>query len=107
MENAEKKPPVKVFRSGPIKAAVWLRTVTRDGRDTQIHSVKISKSYRNKENGKWENTQHLFLSDLPRVAMLMMEVWRRYDISTYEPETQSDEVGDEPVEDMNGEMNPE
>ena len=44
MENTEKEPPVKVFRSGAIKAAVWLRTVTRDGEDAQIHSVKISKS---------------------------------------------------------------
>jgi len=107
MENTEKKPPVKVFRSGSIKAAVWLRTVTRDGKDTQIHSVKISKSYRNKENGKWENTQHLFLSDLHRAAMLMVEVWRRYGVSIYEPETQSDEIGDGHVEELNDEMNPE
>jgi len=96
-----------VFRSGPIKAAVWLRTVTRDGKDTQIHSVKISKSYRNKESRKWENTQHLFLSDLPRAAMLMAEVWRHYGVSTHEPETQSDEMGDGHVEDLNDEMNPE
>ena len=107
MENTEKKPPIKVFRSGPVKAAVWLRTVTRDDRDTQIHSVKISKSYRNKESGKWENTQHLFLSDLPRAAMLMAEVWRHYGVSTHEPETQSDEIGDGPVEDLSDEMNPE
>ena len=72
----KKKPPVKLFRSGPVKAAIWLRTVTRDGKDIEVHSVKISKSYWSKESGKWENTQHLFLSDLPRAAMLMAEVWR-------------------------------
>lgn len=107
MENTEKKPPVKVFRSGPVKAAVWLRTVTRDGVDTQIHSVKISKSYRNKESGKWENTQHLFLSDLPRAAMLMAEVWRHYGVSTHEPETQLDEIGDGHVEDLNDDLDAE
>lgn len=107
MENTEKKPPSTVICSGPVKAAVWLRTVTRDGKDTQICSVKISKSYRNKESGRWENTQHFFLSDLPRVAMLLAEVWRRYEVSTYESETQSDEIADEPVEDLTDEMNPE
>jgi hypothetical protein len=39
--------------------------------------------------------------------MLMAEVWRRYDISTYEPETQSDEIADGHVEDPNDEMDPE
>ncbi|MFC1604178.1 hypothetical protein ACFL5F_04040 [Planctomycetota bacterium] len=107
MENTKNKPPIRVFRSGPIKAAVWLRTVTRDSKDTQIHSVKISKSYRNKESGKWENTQHLFLSDLPRAAMLMAEVWRHYGVSAHEPETQSDETGDGHVEDLNDDLGTE
>ena len=107
MENTKNNAPIKVFRSGSVKAAVWLGTVTRDNKDIQVHSVKISKSYKNKETGKWENTQHLFLSDLPRAAMLMEEVWRHYGISTYEPETQSYEIADEPVEDLNGDLDPE
>ena len=39
--------------------------------------------------------------------MLLAEVWRRYDVSIYEPETQSDEIGDGHVEELNDEMNPE
>lgn len=107
MESTKNNPPIKVFRTGSVKVAVWVRTVTRDNKEIQVHSVKISKSYKNKETGKWENTQHLFLSDLPRIAMLMMEAWRHYDVSSYEPETQLDNTSNEPVEDLNCDLETE
>ena len=107
MENTEKKPPIKVFRCGPVKAAVWLKTLTRDGQKIQVHSVSLQKSYRDKDSGEWKNTDRLYLDDLPRAAMVLTEAWRHYGVSTNEPRAQSDETGDGPVEDLNDEMNPE
>jgi hypothetical protein len=102
MESKNNQPPIKVFRCGPVQAAIWPRTVTRDGKKVQIHSVEITKSYKNKETGEWENSHHLLLSDLFKTILLMIEVWRHYDVSTYEPETQSKEIVDGPVNDMKG-----
>lgn len=59
MENTEKKPPIKVFCGGPVKAAVWLRTMTRDGKQTQVHSISLRKSYRDRDTGEWKDTDRL------------------------------------------------
>ena len=102
MENTAKK-PTKVFRCGSVKAAVWTRTANRDDREIETHSVKISKSYKDKDSGEWINTERFFVDDLPKVAMVVTEVCREFGIHTYEP--QSDDSGDESENDQNGHPN--
>ena len=99
MENTAKK-PTKVFRCGHVKAAIWVSTVNRDGREIETHSVKITKSYRNKDTGEWNNTERFFVEDLLKVAMVVTEVCREFGVHTYEPE--SDDSGEGSENDRTG-----
>ena len=105
MENKDNQPPIKVFRSGPIKFAVWLNTVTRDGEEVKFHSLKITKVYRDKNSGEWKNSNRLFVDDLPKVAMLATKVCSELGIQIYEPKIQSDEENETPEHDSNEEFN--
>ncbi len=63
------KPPVKEFRSGSIKAAIWRHDAQQDGRTFARYSVRIQKSYRDKA-GDWQTTEYYNREDLPHVVLL-------------------------------------
>ena len=66
-ENAN--PPIKEFRSGGVKAAIWRNDVQRDGQTFVRHSVRIQKSYRD-DRGDWKTTEYYYPEDLPRLALV-------------------------------------
>lgn len=60
-----KNKPVKEFRSGSIKAVVWLNT-TDNG---EWYSINISRSYK-KSDGTWSETNQFNKDDLLVVSKL-------------------------------------
>lgn len=67
--------PIKEFKSGGVKAAIWRKDVDRDGRTFARYSVRIQKSYRDK-SGAWQNTQYYDRADLPDIVLV---TWKAYE----------------------------
>lgn len=76
MEKTAKKKPNKVFSCGPVKAAIWLNCLEKNGTLVEIHSIRINKSYKDKENDEWKTTGSLSAEDLPKVAVVAMEAYK-------------------------------
>ena len=64
----EKKKPVKVFKAGGIKAAIWENTVDRNGQQVVLHSVQIDRTY--KDGEEFKHTNHFPERDLPKVQLV-------------------------------------
>ena len=76
MQNETKKPPVKVFICGSVKAAVWLFPKIRDGAVVDVASVTITKFYKDKGTEQWETTDFLNPDDLPKVVTVATEAYK-------------------------------
>ena len=76
MENKTTNNPIKTFSCGAIKAAIWLNCLEKDGTLVEVHSIKIDKSYKDKESDEWKNTGSLSAEDLPKVAVVAMEAYK-------------------------------
>jgi len=59
--------PIKAFRVGGVRAAIWENTVTRNGRETVVHSVQIDRTY--KDGEEWKQTNRFDVRDLPKVEL--------------------------------------
>ena len=104
MENTSKTRPIRVFRCGGARAAVWAGTVKKNGKDVDVRRIRIQKSYKDKDTGEWKNTDWLFLEDLPKIVAVAAEAYRYFRVSSEEPDnthhTDSDEVEREPENDF-------
>lgn len=81
----EKKKPVKVFRSGGIRLAIWMNTTTKDGRDVTMPSIQIDRTY--KSGDEFKTTHRFGERDLLEIAALAMEGHRHLRLRQAEPET--------------------
>ena len=87
MANTEKqKKPIRVVRVGGVKAAVWRSTANKDGKDVDVHRIRMQKSYKDRNTGEWVNTDWLYLSDLPKLVAAAEEVCRHFRVSTVDLE---------------------
>jgi len=75
MSQQTAQKPVKEFRSGALKAAIWQNEREQAGRTVLAHSVRLQKRYRDAQ-GNWKDTDYLFLDDLPKVRLLVDECYR-------------------------------
>lgn len=66
--------PIKTFRCGAITAAVWLESKVIDQALVEMHSIKITKSY--KDGEEWKYTHSLSVEDLPKVALVANEAYK-------------------------------
>ena len=66
--------PIKEFKSGGVKAAIWRKDVDRDGRTFAQFSVRLQKSYRDK-SGAWQNTQYYDRADLPDIVLITSKAY--------------------------------
>lgn len=66
--------PNRRFRCGSIRAAVWSKSIIKDGIMVEVHSIKIEKSY--KDRGEWKNTSYFAVEDLPKVALVAEEAYK-------------------------------
>ena len=48
--------PVHKARSGAVKAAVWENEYEIEGKKRKGYSVKLERSYRDKETDEWKDT---------------------------------------------------
>lgn len=82
--------PVKVFRCGCIKAAIWLNHRVVDDAVAPVYSVRITKSYKQKD-GQWKHTATLAVEDLPKAALLAVESYRFLRMRSEEPVKSTDD----------------
>ena len=66
----ESRKPIKEFKAGTIKAAIWKEEQEDQGRIVVKHSVKIQKRFFDKTSGEWRDTDYFFANDLPRLRLL-------------------------------------
>jgi hypothetical protein len=76
MENTVKKNPIKVFSCGVVKAAIWSDPRIVNDTMAEIHSIRIDKSYKDSDSNEWKYTNTFNAEDLPKVAVLAMEVYK-------------------------------
>lgn len=62
--------PVKEFKAGRIRAAIWKNEVEQNGQTVSRFSVKIESRYRDKKTGEWKSTNQYFPEDLPKVTLV-------------------------------------
>lgn len=76
--------PVKEFRAGTIKAAVW-RNEVQDGDRTAVrYSVRIQKRF--KRDGEWHETDYYFPEDLPKLRLVADKAYEYVALSESEDE---------------------
>ena len=70
---AERAPqrPVKEFRAGPVKLAIWQNEVEQNGQHVVRHSVRIGKRYFDRQQNAWLDSEYFFVNDLPRLRLLV------------------------------------
>jgi len=62
--------PVKEFKAGGIRAAIWKETRSEGGTETVRYSVKIEKRYFDEASKEWRSTDYFFANDLPRLCLV-------------------------------------
>ena len=67
--------PIKEFRVGGIKAAIWRNEVERDGRTVVQHTVKVQNWYRDKTTGEWKATDYFYPNDLPKLQLVVAKAF--------------------------------
>jgi len=88
MENQIKRNPIKVFTFGALKAAVWADSRVVNNSIVEMHSVKIDRTYKDKESNEWKHTDTFHAEDLPKLAVLATEVYKWLRLRSFEPESE-------------------
>lgn len=102
MEKKTERPPDKVFHCGPVQAVIWLNNVEKDNEVVAIHSIRIQKIYKDKNDNEWKHTYSFNVEDLPKIALMATEVYREIRVRAQVPEMQGREsknVGPEDCQD--------
>lgn len=86
MEKQKSNPPAKTFTCNGVQAAIWLTSTETDNGPVKSQSIRITKSYKDKDTGEWKRTDRLFADDLPNVAVVAMEAYKHLRVSSREPE---------------------
>ncbi|MCH7720068.1 MAG: hypothetical protein IH988_03640 [Planctomycetes bacterium] len=61
---SEPNRPIKVIRLGSVNASIWRNESKKGGRTTTWHSVRVCRSYREKETDDWKETEYFNPGDL-------------------------------------------
>ena len=67
--------PVKEFRAGTIRAAIWENEREAEGRQIKRHSVRIDKRYLDRRTGEWRASDYFFADDLPRLRLVVEQAF--------------------------------
>lgn len=67
--------PIKEFRVGGVKAAIWKGEGQQDGHTVVRYSVKIQKSYLDKSTDKWKTTDYFYPADLPKLLLVAQKAF--------------------------------
>ncbi len=86
MDETVKKNPIKVFSCGSVKAAIWADSRVINNTVVEVHSVRIDRSYKDKDNGEWKHTNTFAAEDLPKVALVAIEVYKHLRLRSFDQE---------------------
>jgi len=62
------KKPVKVFKAGGVKAAIWENTIKHDGAQVIANSVQIDRTY--KQGDEYKHATSYNIQDLPKLELV-------------------------------------
>jgi len=65
--------PIKVFRAGNVRAAIWSNTIDRNGADVQVHSVQITRTF--KDGDSFKDTSRFNVMELPKVQLVAAKAY--------------------------------
>ncbi len=82
-ENEVKTRPIRVFRCGAVAAAIWVDHRVINDAVVKVHSIRITKNYR--QGDEWKRTTTFTTEDLPKVAMVATEAYRFLRLRSEEP----------------------
>lgn len=97
MEKKTNKRPCIVFHCGPVRAAIWSNPTVLGGKMIEKPSIKITKSYVDKDTGEWNSTDNLFVEDLLKVAVVVNEAYRHLRVSMWKDEDTKDPTSNKSV----------
>jgi hypothetical protein len=104
-ENDVKTRPLRVIRCGAVAAAIWVDHRVINDAVVKVHSIRITKNYR--QGDEWKRTTTFATEDLPKMAVVAMEAYKFLRLRSEEP---ADPVGSrQTTEDTNtaNEMTPQ
>ena len=104
-ENDVRTRPIRVFRCGAVAAAIWVDHRVINDAVVKVHSIRITKNYR--QGDEWKRTTTFATEDLPKMAVVAMEAYKFLRLRSEEP---ADPVGSrQTTEDTNtaNEMTPQ
>ena len=64
----EGKKPLRVFKAGGVRAAIWENTIEKDGENRPVYSIQIDRTY--KDGEEWKTSNHFRLTELARVELV-------------------------------------
>ena len=65
--------PIKVFKAGGVRAAIWENTIKRNGNDATVYSVQLDRTY--KQGEEWKTTSSFQLNDLAKVQLVASKAY--------------------------------
>lgn len=74
MQDESKNKPMKIFRCGAVAAAIWVDHRVIDDAVVKVHSIRITKNYR--QDNEWKSTTTFATEDLPKVDLVAKEAYR-------------------------------
>lgn len=83
MQQTTNNKPIKVFRYGCVKTAIWLNHTVIDRAVVPIYSIQLTKIYQ--QDGEWKSTTSLSPEDLPKAALVLTEAYRFLRLQSEEP----------------------
>jgi hypothetical protein len=88
MQDESKNKPTKIFRCGAVAAAIWADHRVINDAVVKVHSIRITKNYR--QDDEWKSTTTFATEDLHKVALVATEAYRFLRLRSEEP---ADPVG--------------
>ena len=82
--------PIKEFRAGGTRAAIWREEGEDQGRTVVRHTVKIQKRYFDKNSNEWRTTEYFFPNDLPRLCLVAEKAFEYIALRESEEELPAD-----------------
>ena len=66
--------PIKVFRAGAVRAAVWRDTITRNGVEIVVHNVQIDRTFKDGDEYK-SSSSFDAARDVPRLLLVASKAY--------------------------------
>ena len=76
---------------GNVHGAAWVDNRVIDNEVVEVYSIKLDRSYKDKEDGQWKHTETFNPEDLLKVAVVATELYKRLRLRSYGDRQQSND----------------